>query len=55
MKEKDLRHAHPLRKLTNQEQAEEEIYRRQLRDSGGFCPGEHPVDVWRREHEEDED
>jgi len=52
---KQLRNAPKFRKLTDVEQSEGEIYRRQLRESWSFRPGDHPVDVWRREHDAEED
>jgi len=51
---KELRKVNPLRQLTEHEQEEEEIYRCQLMAKWSFMPGEHPVDVWRREQEEED-
>lgn len=54
MSREKSRYVHPLRTLTEQEQAEEEIYRSQLRRKWSFRPGEHPVDVYRRKQQEEE-
>ena len=54
MKKEGSKRVRSFRQLTEAEQKEEQIYRRQLRDSWSFLPGEHPVDVWHREHDEEE-
>lgn len=51
---KELRKVHPLRNLTEHEQKEEIWYRQMLREKWSFLPGEHPVDVYRREREAEE-
>lgn len=40
-----------LRKLTDEEALEENIYRHQIIQTTGWRPGEHPLDVYRREQE----
>jgi len=42
---------HPLRKLTEQEDREEMIYRRQLRDKWGWQPGDRPEKSREKIHE----
>jgi len=41
--------------LTDAEMSEEQIYRRQIKDSWSFAPGMHPVDAWEREHAKEEE
>jgi len=55
MKKNGLRKVPQFRKLSDVEENEEHIYRRQLKESWSFRPGEHPVDVWHREHAEEDE
>jgi len=55
MRQKESRKVHPFRKLSDVEENEEIIYKRQLKESWSFRPGMHPIDVWEREHAKEND
>ena len=55
MKQSGSKPVRGLKHLTDREKREEVGYRSQLRSSWSFVPGEHPADVWEREHAEEDE